>query len=37
MRVGISPDQKAIVLSKGEDAAFVWAGSDSQVDLHFEL
>src|SRR5262245_14730637 len=28
-------DQKAIVLCKRKDAAFVWAGCDFQIDLHW--
>src|ERR1700752_2052443 len=37
MRVGTATDQKAVVLSKRKDAAFVRAGGDFQIDLHWGL
>lgn len=35
MSFRISTDQEAVVLRERKDAAFVWAGSDFQVDLHY--
>jgi hypothetical protein len=37
MRVRIATDQKRVVLSEGKDAAFVRAGCDFQIDLHYGL